>query len=168
MTSAQEAIEALCRLSAPDREWILRALSPDARGRLRELTAVTRDRDPAPSAEPNPREPPQALLDAPAALVVSRLCSEPAWILALVLTLGPWPWQEALLAALPPERRQEAAQLRARLPRMSNAMHESLLRALCTQVSAAAAEPEGPPFEQAFVRARISTRRWSRDRGGAR
>lgn len=165
MNSAQEAVEALCRLSASDRDWILSALSSNARKRLRELAAAEH-RDAAGGGEEaapresagNPAE--EALSGAAPTFVISRLGAEPAWMLALVLNVRKWPWQEALLSALPPDKRFEVAQLRARLPRPSSRMHEALLRALTEQLSSVTTVAERDAlFEVALGRARLRTRR---------
>ena len=81
-------------------------------------------------------------------------------MLALILSERTWPWQEALVMALPPEKRLEVAQLRTRLPRPSSRMREALLRALSEQVLSATAGGGGDaPFEQALGLARFRTGR---------
>jgi hypothetical protein len=173
MRSAQEAVDALCRLSAADREWILGALSAEARAKLKELAAAPQQGGP-PRADDHERQEPEgssaqrALIDASPAIVVSRLAAEPAWILALVLTLTNWPWQDQLLTGLPADKRLEVAQQRARLPPVSTPLRGALLRALSAQLLAAPAADEHPPFEHALVRARMRTRRRPPEAGAAR
>lgn len=166
MKSVHEAVEALCQLSTTDREWVLGALSVSARKKLRDLAAAQhgaaaeRSDDPI-SLETADTSVVEQLLEASPALAVSRVRSEPPWMLALILNERTWPWQEALLTALAPDKRLEVAQLRTRLPRPSSRMREALLRALSAQVFGATAGTDGnAPFEQALGRARFRT--WRR------
>lgn len=165
MKSAQEAVEALCQLAMADRDWILGALSASARKRLRDLAATRHGAAAGRAGDPVAHETgntsaEQRLIEASPALVISRLRSEPLWMLALILSERTWPWQEALLTALAPDKRLEVAQVRARLPRPSSRMREGLLRALSEQVFSAAADGAGnAPFEQALGLARFRTGR---------
>lgn len=162
MKSVEEAVEALCQLAVADREWILGALSVSARKRLRDLAAAKHDaaaeRPDDPEAADSPVE--RQLLEASPALAAARLRPEPAWVLALIVSERTWPWEEALVTALPPDKRLEVAQLRTRLPRPSRQMREALLRALSEQVFSATAGTDGNvPFERALGRARFLTGR---------
>ena len=95
------------------------------------------DRPPAPDDE--------RVLDTVEAETVARyLAGEPSWVIALILSLGAWRWEQALLMKLPPVARLEVNQLRHSLPRPSPAMRSLVTLTLREQLAAA---PSGSRFE---------------------
>lgn len=152
MKTAEEVLERLSRLSATDRAWLLQALSDGAKARLRRLTAAMQD-----SSGQHPAA--GAYVDL--ARLVPRLVAEPAWTLALLLSVRPGPWTAQLLARLTPDKRLEVVQLRASLPRVSPVLEEALVRTLAERFATAADAPD-PSFDEAFERARSGP--WGRSR----
>lgn len=175
MKSAEEALEALSRLCGADREWLLTALSGNARARLLRLATSERgpsesERAPGLVSAADARESgsgAEAMLDAaPMEKIASALESEPTWVMAVLLGTRAWRWEEHLLGKLAPDQRHEVVRLRATLPQSSPKMREALTRALWEQVSEAAARPE-IAFEQILRRARPRVRRrgWAMEIG---
>lgn len=154
MKTPEQVLETLAHLATADREWILQALSEKARSRLREWVSARTRRPAEPEANTAPAGTPDPVPALP------RLEGEPTWILALVLSIRSWPWQEALLAKLPPDQRLEVVQLRASLPRASAKIREALMRALVEQ--ARPAEMPDSPFERTLSRACLRPVRRSR------
>jgi hypothetical protein len=162
MKSAEEAVERLSALSPGDRAWLLGALSGSAQARLRELAArhgSTEHREIAlPSSSPASAVE-QALQSMTPEKVVACLDAEPAWVLAVLLAMRPWPWEEALLARLSPDRRLEVAQLRVTLPRLSQKLADTLARAFAQRMSSGGATAKVVGFEQVLRGMRLRARR---------
>jgi hypothetical protein len=170
MKSAEEALRRLSEVSAADRDWIVRALSVSAKARLRGLAArhgIERAGTSPPAslpAAPVAATPPEGDVErtleaARPASVVSCLEAEPAWILAALLAMRAWSWEESLLARLAPSRRLEVARLRASVPRLSPKLAAVLARTLAQRIAAAGATQE-PGLERMLRRTK--PRAWRR------
>jgi hypothetical protein len=130
MSASGNYLEKLARLSREDRDWILARLSSGARAALREQMDVNfRSRE---TDEPAPAgfELERSLDSVDPAVVALRLAGEPSWVIAMILSIRPWQWEQQLLARAPTVTRLEVAQSRGGLPRVSNAMRNLLIRSL--------------------------------------
>ena len=142
LSASERLIRRLVHLAPRDREWILAHLSAGAQANLLRHLG---------QGEPTPlADRPQALDDervldtVEAETVASYLAGEPSWVIALILSLGAWRWEQALLLKLPPVARLEVNQLRHSLPRPSPAMRSLVTLTLREKLAAA---PSGSRFE---------------------
>lgn len=82
--------------------------------------------------------------------VAAHLVTEQPWVIALILRIRSWRWEQQVLSALAPVSRLEVTQLRSSLPPLSTSMAALLVRTLRQQL-----EEQQPSsrFEQLFDRA---------------
>jgi len=146
MTAHRQSALLLHGLAPGDQRWILAQVGQEdarvLRAHLRELKALGIPADPAlaPSNAPaTGSEPGSAIIArASAAAVLLALADEPAWLVAQLLAMRPWPWRAAFLNALDgPRRAAVGATAPAPLaPRVETA----LLAALAARMA-----PQGVP-----------------------
>lgn len=178
MKSVEEAVERLSVLSRDDRAWILSALSGSAQARLRELAAMhgisgpsgtslfpaplASVADAGPVSKGSAERALQALEDQVPERIAACLDAEPAWVLAALLAMRAWRWEEPLLAKLPPDRRLEVARLRVTLPPLSQKLADTLARVLAGRLSSPGATANVAGFEQVLrgLRSRPRRRTW--------
>ncbi|WP_332879669.1 hypothetical protein [Massilia sp. S19_KUP03_FR1] len=161
MTAHRQSALLLHGLAPADQRWILAQVDQaDARvlrGHLRELKALGIPADPAlaPSSAPaTGGEPAASIARASAAALLLAVADEPAWLVAQLLALRPWPWRGAFLDALDPARR---AALAATVPApLAPGAQAALLSALAARLA---------PGSAGNVRAAPGV--WQRLRGGA-
>ena len=133
--TAGQMIERLLRLAPQDRDWILAHLSAAARTNLlRQLGEASTQ---AAAESPPALESEQALDALDGDAVASYLASEPSWLVAMIMSLRSWRWENQLLARLPPVTRLEVNQMRGSLPPLSVAMKKLLAQTLRDQLPAA-------------------------------
>ncbi len=144
-------------LSQADQRWVLAQLPQDdaqvLRGHLRELKQLGIPADPslasslAPAgAHASADADAAALGRASAAGMQLALSEEPAWLVAQLLALRPWPWRAAFLDGLAPERRNAIASAAPAglAPRAEAALLATLLAALLRELTASLAMPAMP------------------------
>jgi hypothetical protein len=142
LSASERLIGRLAQLAAQDREWILARLSAGAKANLLrhldqgETTQIT-DR-------PRTLDDERVLDNVEGETVARYLAGEPSWVVALILSLRAWRWEQPVLMKLPPVARLEVNQLRHSLPRPSAAMRSLVTRTLREQL---ATSPAGPRFE---------------------
>jgi hypothetical protein len=150
MTTIDAMLERLSQLSRRDRQWLLRNLSTEARAVLGQHAASATVAAPTPNSDVPLHE--ELALDALAPEVVAaELAAQPSWVLAMILSLRSWRWEEALLERTPPVTRLELMQLRSSLPPVSAAMHALVVRTLRARFLPAAGTQL--PFEAVLERA---------------
>jgi len=143
MSAPEHLIGRLAELAPRDRDWILAHLSAAAKANLlqhlgRAQPAATAD---GPQAMGDDE---RALDEVEGELVARHLAGEPAWVVAQILSLRPWSWDQRVLMNLVPGARLEVNQLRQSLLRPSMAMRALIIRTLREQVTAG---PPGGRFE---------------------
>jgi hypothetical protein len=142
LRAAELLIGRLAHLTARDREWILTHLSAGAKTNLLRHLG---QKEGAPIAERSQALDDERVLDSlEGEAVASYLAGEPSHLIALILSLRAWRWEQPVLMKLPPVARLEVNQLRQSLPRPSAAMRSLVTRTLREQL---AASPSGPHFE---------------------
>lgn len=131
MSAIDSVLERLAQLSRRDRQWLLRNLSSEARAMLHRHAASAGA--PASAALDGAMSLHEELaLDALDPEVVAvELAAQPSWVLAMILSLRSWRWEESLLERTPAVTRLELTQLRSSLPPVSAAMRALLVRTLC-------------------------------------
>jgi hypothetical protein len=89
------------------------------------------------------------------------LSEEPAWLVAQLLALRPWPWRAAFLDGLAPERRNAIASAAPAglAPRAEAALLTALVRQLATPL-APPAVPSAPAGARPAARERRPFKRW--------
>jgi hypothetical protein len=134
-------------LNAPDRQWILAQLGAEQRAGLESQLAELKDigipADPTlieAALQARQNRPPiaqdsgpgAALRQAPGAAVLRLLGPEPAWLIAAVLSLEPWPWREAIFVGLDASKRERVRQAigQRAAPKLAQALIAELERRL--------------------------------------
>jgi hypothetical protein len=149
LDASERLIGRLVQLAARDREWILAHLSAGAKANL--LRHLGQGEATATSGRP------QALDDecmsdtVEGETVATYLAGEPSWVIALILSLRAWRWEQVLLMKLSPVVRLEVNQLRHSLPRPAAAMRALVTHTLREQLATPAS---GPRFEDLLDRVR--------------
>jgi hypothetical protein len=141
VSSSQDMVEVLGGLSREDREWILARLSAGAKANLLQMAERT----------PGGESPEQTLDGLEPARVAGALLDEPSWVIAMILKVRSWSWENAVSGALPPMLRLELGRLRGSLPPVSTAMRQLLIRTL--QHRLLAGERNSERFEDLLDRA---------------
>ena len=157
-------------LSQADQRWILSQLPQDdarvLRSHLRELKQLGIPADPslAPAAAPaaphaGTGQDAAVVGRASAAVMQLALADEPAWMIAQLLALRPWPWRSAFLEGLTPERRAAvaAAAPAAALPQQAES---ALLAAAAGLLASRLAPPAHAGQARPVVRERRKFGRW--------
>jgi hypothetical protein len=131
-------IERVAQLSREDRDWILAHLSAPAKASLqRQLDRAGPDTDSSPVTRADER----ALDALDGETVAAGLAVEPAWLIAMILSLHSWRWEQQVLGRLAPVTRLEVNQLRGSLPELSPAMRNLLAHTLHEHLRATAQNP---------------------------
>ncbi len=173
LVDARRAALTLHALPAADREWVIRRLDPGQQQlvdeHLRELQALGVVADQrlvqqalawAASHEPASSWR-GTLIACDAASIQALLWSEPASLIARVLAQGPWPWEEALLAALGPTRSDQVRALR-NSKRANSALDDWLMHELVRRLETVIVRHDPAPAE------RPPARHWLNRWGGGR
>jgi hypothetical protein len=160
-------------LSQADQRWILAQLPRDdasvLRGHLRELKQLGIPADPslAPSSAPagahaGAELDAATLARASAAGMQLALSDEPAWLVAQLLAVRPWPWRAAFLDGLAPERRGAitSAIATASSARLAPRAEAALLAALARKMATQLAPPAMPGKAQPAAGERRKFKRW--------
>lgn len=163
MNGTKQAALLLHGLDGRDAEWVLARL-PEAerealRAHLDELKELGIPADPSLGATLAGRHLParQRVADAGAERVFRALEHEPAWLVAGLLSAGPWAWQGAFLARLGEARRQTVASVPARS--LPPALQAALIDKVAARLDAVAtASAPAAPQRQGGLAAWI--RRW--------
>lgn len=157
LVDARRAALTLHALPEEDREWVLRRLDPGQQQlvseQLSELQAlgVVADERLVRQAldQSGEREAPQGWQErlrlCDAASMLGLLQGEPASLIARVLALGPWPWEQAFLEHVGPTRRTEVLALRDGVRRRA-APDEWLMTELARRCGSVAAGPDPTPL----------------------
>jgi hypothetical protein len=127
-----DVLERLGRLSQGDRAWILRNLSAAAQTKLRDNME---GREPAARKEEGEATDTRVLELLDGAQAAAALAGEPAWLIATLIGMRPWPWEEQMLASIAPVTRMEVKRLRLAAPRVAPAMGQLLLKCSRERVS---------------------------------
>lgn len=126
-------LDRLGKLHPADRSWVLNQLSARERSSLMDLAVAV---VPEPSSQvttvaPAPIVGAQLPVDtvraADAHRVSQLLQHEPAWFIALLMSLESWPWSTSVLQALPAKLRADVADLMRRAPQCGTRLRERVL-----------------------------------------
>jgi hypothetical protein len=151
-SASARLIRRLAQLTAGDREWILAHLSAGAKANL--LRHLGQGEGTRIIDGPQALDEERVLDGLEEETVASHLAGEPSWVIALVLSLRAWRWEQAVLTKLPPVARLEVNQLRHSLPPPSAAMRSLVTGTLREQLAAPAL---GSRFEDLLDQARERT-----------
>jgi hypothetical protein len=149
LSASERLIGRLAQLAARDREWILAHLSEGAKANL--VRHLGQGEATATADRPQALDEERVLDTIEGEAVTSYLAAEPSWVIALILSLRAWRWEQALLLKLPPLARLEVNQLRHSLTRPSAAMRTLVTRTFREQLTAPAS---GSRFEDLLDQAR--------------
>jgi hypothetical protein len=156
-------------LCQADQRWVLSQLPQNdarvLRGHLRELKQLGIPADPSlvPSSAPADAQAgaghhAATVGRASAAVMQLALAEEPAWMIAKLLALQPWPWRAAFVEGLAPERRAAiAAAPAAALPQQAET---ALLAAAAGLLAARPAPPVHAGQARPVLRERRKFGRW--------
>ena len=142
LSASERLIGRLAQLAARDREWILEHLSAGAKANL--LRHLGQDEVTATADRPQALDDERVLDTVEGETVAGYLAGEPSWVIALILSLRAWRWEQPVLMKLPPVARLEVNQLRHSLSRPSAAMRALVTRTLRERLAAPAS---GSRFE---------------------
>ncbi len=158
MNALRRAALTLHALSEHDRQWMLQRLAVPQQEALRQHLAelaelgIPRDQgliDEALARPTGSTDWRERLAGVAAGELEALLRHEPAGAVARILAAGPWPWHQALLASLPPERAEAIEQARALTVDAGSELGEWLAQRLdqrCTQAGIALAAPGRLPL----------------------
>jgi hypothetical protein len=149
LSASERLIGRLVQLAARDREWILAHLSAGAKANL--LRHLGQDEAKVTADRPQALDDDRVLDTVEGETVAHYLSGEPSWVIALILSLRAWRWEQQVLMKLPPVARLEVNQLRHTLSRPSAAMRALVMRTLREQL---AAPSPGSRFEDLLDQAR--------------
>jgi hypothetical protein len=142
LSASERLIGRLAQLAARDREWILAHLSAGAKANL--LRHLGQDEATATVDRPQALDDERMLDTVDGETVARYLAGEPSWVIALILSLRAWRWEQPVLMKLPPVARLEVNRLRHSLSRPSAAMRALVTRTLRERLAAPAS---GSRFE---------------------
>jgi len=151
-------------LSPGDREWLLAHLAPQDCRRVSDALREHREQHAQPAPIESPSKPasegaqdtPVArLAAAPAARVKALLGEQPDWAIALLLSADSWPWAEAFLDDLVPERIRALRALASELaPRVKPRFRQAVVHTIASRIQPPApALPATRAFDAALERA---------------